>query len=146
MTGYAELRRSLSRLAPELVPELREGMKYAAEVAAKDAANRLTAAVASNNPRKRPARSTGRAAASIRALSSGNVIYLAAGTAGRVPYYGWLDFGGDLKPKGRRKNRQTRPFLKRGRFLYPAADATAGIALTRAEIAMSAAISKAGLD
>lgn len=145
ITGYAELRRALARLEPELVPELRGGMKRAADVAAAEAARRLTSAVSGNGARKRPARSRGRAAASVRAVSSGNTIYLKAGGA-RVPYYGWLDFGGDLKPQGRRRNRQSRPFLKKGRFLYPAIAAKSGEAIRLAEHAFDNATRKAGLN
>jgi len=39
---------------------------------------------------------------------------------GKVPYYGWLDFGGTLKPVGKRRNIQKRPVYKIGRYIYPA--------------------------
>lgn len=144
ITGYAELRRALAKLEPELVPELRDGMKQAADVVSAEASRRLSSAVASNSRRKRPARSEGLAAASIRAVSSGNTIYVKAGGA-RTAYYGWLDYGGDLKPQGRRRNRQSRPFLKKGRFLYPAIAAKSGEMIRQAEQAFDNATRKAGL-
>lgn len=43
---------------------------------------------------------------------------------GKVAYLGWLDFGGVLKPKGRRRGTQRRPLTsgRRGRYLYPTVD------------------------
>ena len=142
--GYAELRRALAKLEPELVPELRDGMKRAADVAG-DKARRLLVADVARRPTKRPRRSNGAAAASIRATSAGNIIYLNAGRAS-VPYYGWLDFGGDLKPNGGRHNLQHREFLKRGRYLYPAIDATRQDFINEAQRAIASARQKAGFD
>lgn len=64
-----------------------------------------------------PSRS-GRARGSVKSGVSGNVAYVQGGKK-NIPYYGWLDFGGVLKPTGRRRNTQVRPVLRKGRFLYP---------------------------
>lgn len=47
----------------------------------------------------------------------------------KVPYAGWIDFGGS-RPDG-----STRPFLRDGRYLYPSAQ---GLATTAAELYASA--------
>lgn len=62
---------------------------------------------------------TGRARASIKARSSQREVRIAVGGT-KAPYYPWLDFGG----QGRRNHKPPpRPFLKRGRYLYPGLDA-----------------------
>lgn len=82
VTGLAELRRALRKVDASILPELREGLKGAADIVVRD--------VKAQVPRR-----TGRAAASVRSVSSGNTIYIKAGGA-RVPYFGWLEFGGQL--------------------------------------------------
>lgn len=92
----------------------------------------------------RPSRSKGTAAASIRILANSRGVAIVGGKA-RVPYYGWLDFGGDLKPVGNRKNMQKRKFLKRGRAMYPAIDKHRWLITGVAEQAMENNNQKAGL-
>lgn len=55
---------------------------------------------------------SGAAAASIKPQSTQRVGQVKAGGA-RVPYYAWLDFGG-------RAGHVHRPFIKTGRYLFPA--------------------------
>lgn len=64
---------------------------------------------------------TGRARASLRASSSQREARVKAGGA-KVPYYGWLDFGGRTGPgrTGPRTGAINRPVLKEGRYIYPA--------------------------
>jgi hypothetical protein len=107
-------------------------MKSVAELVAADARSRV------------PSRG-GKAAASIRARSGGNTVYIRAGGA-RVPYYGWLDFGGTLKPKGRRYNTQVRPRIQGGRFIYPAIEAKQSLLIKKAEEAFESAKRKAGFQ
>lgn len=60
-----------------------------------------------------PSRS-GRARRSLKARSTRTAVRIAAGGK-RVPYYGWLDFGGSTGI-----NRSVhRPFYKEGRYIYP---------------------------
>lgn len=61
---------------------------------------------------------TGKAANSLKAQSSQRLARVKAGGA-KVPYYGWLDFGGSVG----RQNSIHRPFLKDGRYIYPTYDA-----------------------
>jgi hypothetical protein len=75
----------------------------------------------------RAKRRTGAAAKSIRAgMSGGNVIVRGGGTKTSL-YYGWLDYGGELKRTGStrpaRVNTQQRPVRKEGRYIYPAVQA-----------------------
>ena len=118
--NLAEVRKYLRKLHPDLVPVLR---------------NELKTAVSSSvipNIRQRVPKRTGRAQGNIRAQSKGNSIVVVAGT-GRVAYFGWLDFGGDLKGRGRAKNQKiSRPFLTKGRYVYP------GIAATEPKIVQAA--------
>lgn len=128
--GLAEVRRGLRLIDPELQKEFRVEMKGVAEIIAADARSRV------------PSRS-GKAAASIRARSGGNTVFIRAGGA-RVPYYGWLDFGGTLKPTGRRRNTIRRPKVQGGRFIYPAIEAKQTVLIQRAEQAFDKAKRKAG--
>lgn len=59
-------------------------------------------------------RRTGRARGSVRTRKRQNTAVLVAG-GNRVPYYQWLDFGGRV---GVNKSVR-RPFLKKGRYIYP---------------------------
>jgi hypothetical protein len=59
---------------------------------------------------------TGRARGSLKARSSQREARVALGGT-RAPYTPWLDFGGEGKVKGRPP---ARPFIKKGRYLYPA--------------------------
>ena len=114
VTGLRELRSALRKVDPALGPVLTRRLKVAGERVVQDARANVRRDVSS--------RSKGRAAASIRTTSSGGKVFINGGKRS-LPYYGWLDFGGVLQPKGRRKNRQHRPVLKKGRYIYPAIDA-----------------------
>jgi hypothetical protein len=58
---------------------------------------------------------TGRAKSSIRVASAQDKVRVSAGGA-KAPWYPWIDYGGE----GRRRGRPpARPFIKKGRFLYP---------------------------
>lgn len=85
LVGLKELRGALRRFGGELPGELREGLKGAADIAVQDIRGQM--------PKR-----TGRAASSVRSVSSGNTIFIKGGGA-RVPYFGWLEFGGNLPPR-----------------------------------------------
>ncbi len=76
--------------------------------------NDVSAVVVTGASRRVPRRS-GRAAASLRAQSSQREARVIGGSK-KVPYYGWLDFGGRI---GRDKS-QRRPFVQSGRYMWPA--------------------------
>lgn len=119
LTGLKEVRKFLRDFAPDLVPVLRDELKIAADTT-----------VVSNIKGRVPSRS-GIAAGSVRAVSGGNTIYVKAGGA-KARYFGWLDFGGHLRPTGRRFNNQFRPVIKSGRYIYP------GIKAGKLRLAMGA--------
>jgi hypothetical protein len=120
VTNLAEVRKYLSKLHPDLVPVLRNELKSA------------VSAIVVPNIKTRIPRRTGRAQDSIRAVSKGNSIVIVGGKTS-VPYFGWLDFGGELKGRGQAKNQTIRrPFLKKGRYVYP------GIAATEPQMVQAA--------
>lgn len=75
--------------------------------------NDVARTVATGAGRRVP-RQTGRAAASLREQSSQREARVVGGSR-KVPYYGWLDFGGRVG----RDRAVRRPFIKAGRYMYP---------------------------
>lgn len=91
-----------------LAIELRQAAKQASQVVADEAERRV------------PVRS-GRLRQSIRAAATTRGGVVKAGGA-RVPYAGWIEYGGTIKFKSRQGGIH-RPRLKRGRYIRPAAEA-----------------------
>lgn len=102
ITGLAAFSRNLRRMDAALAPGLRLALNEAADVVVQDARP--------NVPRK-----TGKAQASIKPKSTRTAVRVSEG-GNRAPYVPWLDFGGRV---GRNRSVK-RPFLKEGRYLYPA--------------------------
>lgn len=103
--GIKELQRSLKAMDGESQKRLRDVFNSAAQVVAEGAAMKVP-------------RETGTARASIRVGSSQREARVKAGSARKAPYYPWLDFGGRV---GKKKS-VARPFLKSGRYIFPAFD------------------------
>jgi hypothetical protein len=103
VTGLREFQRQLRDMDAALPKRIRLVMNEAAQVVIEYARPRI--------PRR-----TGRAAGSIKARSTQRTAGVAIGGR-RAGYYPWLDFGGQGKRKGRPP---ARPFIKEGRYLYPA--------------------------
>lgn len=103
VSGLKELRRDLIKADKRYGPEIRKVLKETAEIVASDARGDVPVL-------------TGRASRSVKAGTSGAKAVIRGGTK-TVPYYGWLDFGGTIAPRG---TAITRTELKRGRFIYPA--------------------------
>lgn len=112
--GLRELMRDLRRLDRESAKELRLALKTAGSEAVDEIRRRM------------PAR-TGRMRSSVRALASAQGVTLKAGGR-RAPYERWMDFGGVLKPSGRRRGYRRRPVVQGGRYVYP------GVAAARARV------------
>lgn len=129
--GLAELRRALGKIDGELPKVLRAKLIPIG----KRIADRARGMV--------PVRS-GRAAASVRSGVSGNRAYVQGGKAS-VPYYGWLDYGGTLRPSGGRRNTITRPKIAGGRYLFPAIEAMASQTARAAADAFEDTARQAGL-
>lgn len=99
--GMKELQRALKELDGESQKQIRVALNTVADTVAQGAARRV--------PVK-----TGKARASLRAMSSQRETRIAAGGR-KAPYYGWLDFGGRI---GRNKS-VARPFVPGGRYIWP---------------------------
>jgi hypothetical protein len=102
LVGLRQFRKSLRDLDNGAHKDLRIVANRAAERVVSDARARIPTL-------------TGRARKSIRASSTQSRARVAAGGK-RVPYYPWLDYGGQTGRPGT----PSRPFRKDGRYLYPA--------------------------
>lgn len=102
ITGLKEFQAGLKEFEDGLQKELRVVFNAAAE----------TVAVAA---RRKVPTSTGRAAASVKAQSGQREAKIIGGSA-KVPYFGFLDYGGKVGI-GRSVSR---PFRPAGRYVYPA--------------------------
>jgi len=102
--GIKQLSNALKRFDPEVGKELKLALKSCADFLISKARPEVPTL-------------TGAAARSLKSRAIKDQVKVAAG--GRsAPYYAWLDFGGKV---GRNKS-VVRPFLKRGRYLYPTMD------------------------
>jgi hypothetical protein len=103
--GLRELQKSLRKLDPEARKLLNRELRV------------ITRGITLRVRSQMPARS-GNARMSVRpGVWRGDSVIRAGGS--RAPYYGWLDFGGTLRPSGGRRNTQHRPVFKSGRYIYP---------------------------
>jgi len=100
--GLSEFNRNLRKLNSELPKALR--------MAHNDAAQLIVSYARPRVPTK-----SGRAAGTIKAKSTRTESRVSGGSK-RASYYPWLDFGGRVGPK----RSVHRPFIKQGRYLYPA--------------------------
>lgn len=64
------------------------------------------------------------------------------GTYNQVPYQGFIEFGGRV---GRNKS-VVRPFVRKGRYLFPAAERERALIVADLEDAIGDLIRRAGLD
>lgn len=126
--GLRELRKAL-RDAEDATPK-------ALRLAGNDAAELVVDASKSRMPSK-----SGRAKRSVRATSSQTSASVSGGGR-RVPYYGWLDFGGSVG-KGRSIKR---PFIRSGRYLFAAYDSNKGKIADKLEGRIREVVKDAGLD
>lgn len=114
VSNLAQVRKYLRQIHPDLVPVLREDLKSA-----------IIQTTIPNIIQRVPTKSN-KARFTIKARSGGNTLYvLAGGKSSVAPYFGWLDFGGTLKGRGRGRNQTiVRPIIKKGRYVYPGIMAT----------------------
>lgn len=125
--GLDQLRSDLRKLDKTLPKEVGLAGKAAADIVAQAAKRRLP-------------RNTGKTAKALRAKVSyggGAVVF---GNA-KVPYAGWLDFGG----KRPRDPRITRSPIPEGRYVYPALEANRDRIVREYADAVDAVLRKAGL-
>jgi hypothetical protein len=102
ISGLREFQRSLRRMDSALPRQLRIALNDSSDLVIKEAKPEI--------PRR-----TGTAAASLKARSTQREARVAAGGK-RASYYPWLDFGGRVGRNGS----VVRPYLKEGRYIYPA--------------------------
>lgn len=103
--GLKELQATLRKVDAALPRQLRKVNKEAADTVASDARGR--APVLSGRLRDSIAARAEQRSASVK------------GGGGRVPYFGFIDFGGAVG----RDHATVRPFIKGGRIIYPAVTA-----------------------
>ncbi|QJY51261.1 HK97 gp10 family phage protein (plasmid) [Pseudonocardia broussonetiae] len=102
IVGYRELIRGLRRVDSELPKLLRKATNDAAQIVVDEAVPLVP-------------RLTGAASKSVRVASTQRAARVKAGGK-KVPYFGFLEFGGSVGPKKTSK----RPFIREGRYLWPA--------------------------
>lgn len=131
--GLRELNLALSRIEPQLRKNLNGRFR------------KIAASVRAEVRNVMPRGKTGRARASVRSGVGVNGAYVAMGKK-ETPYVPFLDFGGTLKPVGKRRGTQVRPVVKGGRYLYPTlernrdktqAEAVAAIEETKRELGLN---------
>lgn len=125
-----DVQRWFAEFEPALQPVLRDELWKAADTTVKWA-------IVSRVPQR-----SGDAAASVRASSTARSVFINAGGS-KAPYFPWLDFGGTLRPTGRRYNTITRARIQRGRYVYPGIDQATPALATSAEKAVRTTIQKA---
>lgn len=106
--GLREFQTALKEMGDDLPRRIRVALNSVAETVLGGARRRV------------PSR-TGRARASLKVSSSQREARIKGGAA-RVPYYGWLDFGGRVGRgrTGPNTGSVRRPFIQSGRYMYPA--------------------------
>jgi hypothetical protein len=116
VTGLREFQTRVKHAADMEPWSMKRGLDEVGQIVVDNALPMMQSAFV-DNPR---VPHTGKLEGSLRTLSTPKVGRVMEGYPSRVPYAGWFDFGGSTKRKAGGMNR---PFLKRGRVLYPAFDA-----------------------
>lgn len=127
IAGLRDLNRELKALDPAAGKQIKAALNDAAEIVLAYAKPRVPSA-------------TGAARSSIMVRSTVRESRVVAGGK-RAPYYPWLDYGGKV---GRNKSVK-RPFIKEGRYLYPALGARKTEFSAMLETRLTAIITDAGL-
>lgn len=132
--GLRELQKSLRAVSSDLPKELRKANKAAADDVVPAA------------QRRAPSR-TGKLRKSIVARAEQRGASVKGGGA-RVPYFGFIDFGNKIGVGGGvgRHDSHPRPFIKRGRIIYPAVTEKRDEILDTYERALAGLIRSAGLQ
>ena len=103
--GLREFNRGLRRIDNNAPKGLRLAGNQAADIVVREAKPRVPSGPAKG----------GYALSSVRAASTRTAARVSGGSK-RFPYYAWLDFGGRVG----RNNSVRRPFIKKGRYIWPA--------------------------
>lgn len=105
ISGLREFHRGLKSISKDAPKGLRLAGNEAAGIVVREAKPRV--------PRGPSAK--GHALSSVRSSSTRTAARVSGGSK-RYPYYAWLDFGGRTGRNGTAR----RPFIKRGRYIWPA--------------------------
>lgn len=132
--GLKEFKAALRQIDNDLGPELRKGLNEVAQIVVDPA-------------RAKVPRRSGRAQESMKAGSTQNAAQIKVG-GNAAPYYPWLDFGGSVgrghRPGAAGSGAIKRPFIKKGRFVYPTAEAKQGELADKLEEVLGTLTGKAG--
>lgn len=128
ITGLKEFQRGLKAMDRELPKALRMAFNEAADIVLDDA-------------RPDVPRRSGAAAGTLKSRSTQTSARVSGGS-GRAPYYPWLDFGGRVG----RRHQTRRPFLTKGRYIYPALDRNRAKFLEAMSDALEQVARRAGLE
>lgn len=133
--GLKEFKAALRQIDSQFGGELRKALNEVAQVVVDQARPQV--------PRGR----TGRARESMKPGSSQNAAQIKVG--GTVaPYYPWLDFGGSVgrghRPGVGNSGSVKRPFIKKGRYVYPTAEAKRDELVGKLDEMLAMLIKKAG--
>jgi hypothetical protein len=129
IVGMAALRRDLKRLTDDVTSPLYAEIKAAGKAAVEPVATAV---------RSRVPYESGRLAGSVRTSGTRTGGAVRMGSK-RVPYAGWVDFGGE-RPDG-----SSRDYLPGGRYLFPAAEQLAGDAAARYGDAIGRVLARSGI-
>lgn len=127
--GLTELRKALKEIDQKLPRTIRVALNQGAEVVVQAARPTI------------PER-TGRLAATLRPSSTQREGRVTLGT-GAVLYAGWVEFGGKIPHVG--GGESVRPYIRGGRYLFPAAERKTDQVVEVCDRAVSDLIAKAGL-
>ena len=128
ITGLRDLQAALKQMDGEAQKQLRGVLNEAAEI--------VVSGARAGFPTK-----TGRAKGTIKVMSSQREARVKEGSA-KAPYAPWLDYGGRVGPK----RSVSRPFVKTGRYVYPAYNRSRDDILDALSAALAELITRAGLE
>lgn len=124
--------KAFTRALRDLDRELPKAMRHA---------NNAVASIVVEGARPKIATRSGRARGTLKAKSTRTAVRVSAGSK-RVPYYGWLDFGGSTGIK----RSVRRPFIEEGRYIYPTYEASRDRVIEAMVTAYTVVARDAGLE
>lgn len=130
--GLRDFQRRVARAASVQPREMRQGLNDVGQIIVDEVVPDMESQFVTD-----PSRRDGKLEDSVRALSTTREGRVVAGFPTRVPYAGWWEFGG---PKGKTRaypGPPPRPFVKKGRTLYPALERSQAEIVARLEVVLN---------